>query len=85
MTKTSADSKDRPATREDILSILGELDIGKLIPILDLHPTIAELEEAVVTLEGDADVFGPGRTVAGVAGEIVALLTADEEEEERRA
>jgi hypothetical protein len=33
-------------------------------------------------LAGDRDVFGPGLPLQGIASQIVAILTADEEEEE---
>jgi hypothetical protein len=34
-----------------------------------------------VWLAGDTDVFGAGRPLKPVAGDIVAILTADEEEQ----
>jgi len=34
-----------------------------------------------VWLAGDTDVFGAGQPLKPVAGEVVAILTADEEEE----
>lgn len=70
-----------PATAADVRSILGALDEAKVLAILDLRPTIADLEEAAVRLAGDDDVFGPGAPLRGVAGDIVALLLADEDEE----
>jgi hypothetical protein len=61
------------------------LDDPKLLDILALRPTVLDLEEASVWLSGDPDVFGPGEPLQRVAGEIVAILTADEEEEPPRA
>jgi hypothetical protein len=46
-----------------------------------LRPTILGVEEASVWLAGDTDVFGAGQPLKAVAGDIVAILTADEEEE----
>ena len=46
-----------------------------------LRPTILDVEEASVWLAGDTDVFGAGQPLKPVAGEVVAILTADEEEE----
>jgi len=69
------------ATADDIRRILGALDEAKLLAILALRPTIIDVEEASAWLAGDADVFGAGQPLRPVAGEIVAILTADEEEE----
>jgi hypothetical protein len=77
----TAHDRDRLAASDDIRRIFGALDEAKLLDILALRPTIFEVEEASVWLSGDADVFG-GRPLRPVAGEIVAILTGDEEEEQ---
>jgi hypothetical protein len=41
------------------------------------------IEEASLWLAGDSDIFGVGKQLSSIAGEIVAILTADEEEEPR--
>ena len=69
------------ATDADVTSILGNLDSDKLLAILSLHPTVAEVEEASIWLSGDADVFGANEPVKGNASHIVTILTAEEEEE----
>jgi hypothetical protein len=46
-----------------------------------LRPTILDVEEASVWLAGNTNVFGAGQPLKPAAGEIVAILTADEEEE----
>ncbi|HMA57738.1 MAG TPA: hypothetical protein VKP52_13620 [Pseudolabrys sp.] len=71
------------ATDADITSILGPIDSEKVLEILSLHPTIAEVEEAAMWLSGDADVFGANVPVKGNASHIVTILTAEEEEEQR--
>lgn len=83
MARSEADPEKHspPATREDITDVLGAVDDGKIVAILAMEPTIRDVEEASVWLSGDADVFGPGRPLKGVASQIVTLLTADEEEE----
>ncbi|MGA8999701.1 MAG: hypothetical protein WB463_17645, partial [Pseudolabrys sp.] len=53
------------ATDADITSILGNLDADKLLAILSLHPTVAEVEEASIWLSGDADVFDADEPVKG--------------------
>jgi len=73
------------ATRNDVKGILGDIDAAEMLAIMALKPTIADIEEASVWLDGDPDVFGAGKTVQGVASEIVAILTEDEEEEPPRA
>ena len=73
------------ATRDEIVAILGSLDEDKLIALVNLSPTVAEVEEASAWLDGDRDVFGAEPPLKGTAAEIVTLLTADEEEEPPRA
>lgn len=73
------------ATRDDIRAVLGEIDQAKLIEIMSLRPTLADIEEASMWLAGDADVFGAGAPVKGVASDIVTILTENEEEEPPRA
>jgi hypothetical protein len=73
------------ASSDDIKRIIGNLDETKLFEIMALRPTIVDVEQASIWLSGDADVFGAGQPLKGVAGEIVAILTADEEEEPPRA
>ena len=73
------------ATAEDVARVFGNLDATKVLPILELRPSIADLEEASVWLGGDSDVFGPGQPIKGVASRIVTILTADEEEEHPRS
>jgi len=57
------------------------LDEAKLLDIMALHPSVLDVEEASVWLAGDTDVFGAGQPLKPVAGDIVAILTADEKEE----
>ena len=73
------------ANRDEIVAILGPLDEDKLIALVNLNATLAEVEEASVWLDGDRDVFGAEPPLKGTAAEIVTLLTADEEEEPPRA
>jgi hypothetical protein len=73
------------ATRDEIVAILGSLDEEKLIALVNLRPTVAEVVEASAWLDGDRDVFGAEPPLKGTAAEIVTLLTADEEEEPPRA
>lgn len=72
------------ATLDDIKGVLGDLDQAQVLAIMSLRPTIADLEQASVWLDGDPDVFGAGMAVQGVASEIVAILTENEDEEPPR-
>ncbi len=71
------------ATQDDIKGVLGDITPEDMLAIMSLRPTIADIERASVWLEGDPDVFGAGETVQGVASEIIAILTENEEEEPR--
>jgi hypothetical protein len=73
------------ATPSDIKDLLGDIDSAEMLAIMSLRPTIADIERASVWLEGDPDVFGAGEAVQGVASEIIAILTENEEEEPPRA
>jgi hypothetical protein len=86
MAKTDAAEAVRRglATTEDVTRILGNLDPTKMLPIIELRPTVLDVEEASMWLGGDRDVFGPGVPLRGIPSRIVAILTADEEEDERR-
>jgi hypothetical protein len=86
MTKPRADVADNiaPATSEDIRGILGNIDGAKLLAILELRPTVANVEEASLWMAGDNDIFGAGKPVKGVASRIITILTEDEEEERGR-
>jgi hypothetical protein len=73
------------AAADDVARILGNLDSTKMLPILALRPTVADIEQASIWLGGDRDVFGPGPPLKGIASRIVTILTADEEEEPPRS
>jgi hypothetical protein len=70
-----------PASVAEVRGVFGTLDDDRLAAVLDLRPTLAEIEEASLWLSGDVDVFGPGRPLSEVAGRVVAVLTADEEDD----
>jgi hypothetical protein len=87
MTRSPADAAGNSplATRGDIKDILGERDDGTVMAIMSFEPTVEDLEEAAMWLAGDRDVFGAGRPLQRIAGEIVTILTAGEEEESSRS
>jgi hypothetical protein len=82
LTQSSAQDGDgRPlATIKDVTDVLGDIDDATLSAIMDLRPTIADVEEAAMWMSGDRDVFGAGAPLKDVAGEIVSLVAGDDEE-----
>jgi len=67
---------------EELRCVLGEVDEAKLIEILKLQPTLAELEEAAIRAIGNGDILAKGgRPMTGTVAAIIEILTADEEEE----
>jgi hypothetical protein len=69
------------ASGDEIVAILGPLDEDKLIALVNLNATVAEVEEASMWLDGDRDVFGAEPPLKGKASEIVTLLTPEDEDE----
>jgi len=69
------------ATGTDVHQILGDMEDSMAVAILALHPSIAQLEEARVWLDGAGDVLGKEhRPLDGVVAEIFDMLAAEEEE-----
>jgi len=61
---------------------MGELDEPRVIDVLELHPTVADLEEAAICLAGDQDILGKqGHPVSLRADQVVEILSADEAED----
>ena len=79
MAKSASDSA--VASRMDVRRILGEVDEAKLMAVVELRPTVGDVEDAVMWLSGDRDVFGPSPSLEGVPAQIVDILTADEDDE----
>ena len=58
-------------THDDLNAILGDIDDAKVIEILALTPTVAELEEAAIWAKGYGDVLAKeGRLLTGTVAEI---------------
>jgi hypothetical protein len=85
MPKPNSGGNRAVATRDDINAILGDIDPAQMLAIMLLRPTIADVEEASMWLAGNADIFGAGEPVKGVASDIVTILTEEEDEEPARA
>ena len=76
---------DDLASTGEIRAILGALDESDVLEIAALRPTVRDLEEAATWLSGDRDIFGAGEPLRGLAAEIVAVLTPDDEDQGPRA
>jgi len=69
------------ATASDAHQILGDMDDSTLVAIMALHPSVAQLEEARLWLDGAGDVLGKEkRPLDGVVAQIFDMLAAEEEE-----
>jgi hypothetical protein len=81
MPKPNPRMRSQEATGSDLHQILGDLDESTAGAILALHPSLAQLEEARVWLNGGGDVLGKEhRPLDGVVAEIFDMLKVDEEE-----
>lgn len=68
-------------SHDDLLRIVGDIDDSKLLAILDLQPTVAEVEEAAIWFTGGGDVLDrSGHPLTGVVASIFEILNSEEEE-----
>ncbi len=69
------------ATANDVSHILGQTDASTALAILALRPSVAQLEEARMWLDGAGDVLGKEhRPLDGVVAQIFDMLAVEEEE-----
>lgn len=68
------------ATRDDIVRLLGDIDDETATAVLNLTPTIAEIEEAAVWLDGGSTVFRRGHPQNARLAQILDLVESDDEE-----
>lgn len=81
--ETARGSRRTPATEDELQSILGDLDEATVLEILNLSPTVVELEEAATWSAGDGDILDrQGRPLTGIAAQVFEILTRDEQEDE---
>ena len=72
------------ATPEELTKLLGHIDPATAVKVLELRPTLAELEEAAMWLAGQGNVPDrAGHSLAGKTAAIYEMLAADESNEER--
>jgi hypothetical protein len=78
--------RDERATGTDVHQILGDMEDSTAVAILALHPSVAQLEEARVWLDGVGEVLGKeNRPLDGVVAQIFDMLAVQDEEEQRSA
>ena len=78
----SSAASQQPATRADFHRILGSLEDPRIMEILDLNPTVADLEQAAICVAGDHDVLAKsGRPVSRIAVRVAEIIVADEDDE----
>ena len=78
-------SADNPLSADDVRRIVGEVDDVKLVAILELGASVAELEAAVAWAEGESDVLGAAREPrSGRVGTLYEILTSGEDWEDER-
>jgi hypothetical protein len=71
------------ASHADLTRILGDLDDAQIVEILALDPTVSEVEQAALWVEGEGDVLArKGHKLTSPVADIVDIVTADEEDEE---
>jgi hypothetical protein len=69
------------ADLDDVRRLVGDIENGKALEILALHPVIVDLERAALWAAGSGDVLGKqDPPLLGTIAAIVEILTADEEE-----
>jgi hypothetical protein len=69
------------ATGKDLQQILGDMDDSTAVAILALHPSVAQVEEARIWLQGEGDTLGKeGRPLDGVVAQIFDMLAVAEDE-----
>jgi hypothetical protein len=82
MTKpNSQSSRDEKATLNDLRHILGDMDDETAVAILALEPSIAQVEETGVWLNGENDVLGERRRpFDAVVARILDLVEVEEDD-----
>ncbi|MBI2719723.1 MAG: hypothetical protein HYX36_13340 [Rhizobiales bacterium] len=72
------------AGHDDLLRILGDIEESKILDILALRPSVADLESVALWAVGEGEsIARAGHPLTGVIAEIYEILTADEEDPQR--
>jgi hypothetical protein len=83
MAKQHSSVRMAPNVRaEELKAIVGDIDDARVMEILALHPTVAELEQAAMWVAGSGDNLAEaGRPLSGIVADIVDILLPAEDEE----
>jgi hypothetical protein len=69
-------------TRDNIIRLFGDVEDEAVVEVLGLKPTVDELEQAYVWLDGEGDRLSrAGHPQSERIGEIIDILRVEEEEE----
>ncbi len=81
MNSLTSDTDATLTSSDELRAVVGNLDDGKVMEILNLQPTKVELEEAAIWASGDGDVLGKsGHPMSQKVAEIVEILTLGEDD-----
>jgi hypothetical protein len=77
--KTSSSSTPEPIGEEELRRILVDLDDAKVLEILEIAPTAAELKDANLWASGEGDILDrAGHPLVGNVARVHEILTRDE-------
>jgi hypothetical protein len=69
---------------EELRRMIGDVDDATIAKIIDLHPTLSDVEQALMWLNAEGDIPDrQGHPLEGNAAIIFDLLKPEEEEERR--
>jgi hypothetical protein len=84
MAKSAPTRGKSVASPEELRNLLGHIDPETAVKVLELSPTIAELEEVSMWLTGQGNVpERAGHPLEGRAAAIYEMLAADERDQDR--
>jgi len=67
--------------KDALKAVVGSIEDAKAIEVLNLQPTLAELDEAMVWVSDDGDVLSKtAHPISGKVAKIVDILTRDEDD-----
>ena len=87
MQKSSPAAGRQPVSHEDVVRLVGEMEDAKISALLEIAPTLQELEEAIAWAEAESDVMGElEKPLSGPVSRVYEILMTrkETEEDERR-
>lgn len=72
-------------SREELVKLCGDVPDWMITALLETGATAREVEIALLWAQGESDIAGEARVpLTGAAAAVYDILTADQDEEERR-